>query len=248
MNSISNDLLQSVTQVTGHLAEVRDRVQRALIEADREPGETAILSVSKQQPAAAIEALFQAGQVDFGENFLQEAMEKITELEHLKIDWHFIGRIQSNKTREIAERFQWVHTIDRMKIATRLNDQRPHHSRPLDVCIQVDQAGESQKGGIDPAGVANLARGIMELPRLRLRGLMTIPPATKDPTESAPFFEELRRLKEQLASEGIPMDTLSMGMSSDLEIAIREGSTIVRIGTAIFGPRPPKTGAGAPHT
>jgi len=197
-----------------------------------------LLAVSKQQPVTAIEALYHAGQVDFGENFVQEAMEKIVRLEHLEIDWHFIGHIQSNKTRDIAERFQWVHTIDRIRIARRLNDQRPHHSTPLDVCIQVNQAGEPQKGGIDPVGVADLARGIMELPRLRLRGLMTIPPAREDPAENAPLFAELRRQKERLVAEGIPMDTLSMGMSSDLEIAIREGSTIVRVGTAIFGPRP----------
>lgn len=243
MNNISNGIQQSVIQVTGHLAGVRDRVQRALSEPGRGPRETSILAVSKQQPTAAIEAAFQAGQTDFGENFVQEALGKIASLQHLGVTWHFIGHIQSNKTRDIAEKFQWVHTVDRMKIAARLNEQRPHHATPLDVCIQVNQAGETKKGGIDPSDVANLARGIMELPRLRLRGLMTIPPATRDPIESAPFFAELRQQKEQLASQGIPMDTLSMGMSSDLEIAIREGSTIVRIGTAIFGPRPPKTGA-----
>ena len=242
MNDISNGLQQSVTQVTGHLARVRDRVQRALLEARREPGETAILAVSKQQSAGAIEALFRAGQSDFGENFVQEAMEKISSLEDLEIDWHFIGHVQSNKTRDIAERFQWVHTIDRMKIARRLNDQRPHYCAPLNVCIQVNQAGETQKGGVKPATVAELARGIMELPRLRLRGLMTMPPATEDPVESAPFFAGLREQKETLAAEGIPLDTLSMGMSSDLEIAIREGATIVRVGTAIFGPRPPRIG------
>ena len=242
MNDISNGLQQSVTQVTGHLARVRDRVQSALLEARREPGETTILAVSKQQSAGAIEALFQAGQSDFGENYVQEAMEKISSLEELEIDWHFIGHVQSNKTRDIAERFQWVHTIDRMKIARRLNDQRPHYSAPLNVCIQVNQAGETQKGGVKPAAVAELARGIMELPRLRLRGLMTMPPATEDPVESAPFFAGLREQKETLAAEGIPLDTLSMGMSSDLEIAIREGATIVRVGTAIFGPRPPRIG------
>lgn len=240
MNHISNGLPQSVTQVTGHLAGVRDRVQRALLQAHRDPGETAILAVSKQQPAAAIEALFRAGQSDFGENFVQEAMEKIASLEHLAINWHFIGHIQSNKTRDIAERFQWVHTIDRMKIATRLNDQRPHHAAPLDVCIQVNQAGEMQKGGVEPDEVADLARGIMALPRLRLRGLMTIPPVAENPADSGRYFGELREQKERLAAEGIPLDTLSMGMSSDLEVAIREGSTIVRVGTAIFGPRPPK--------
>ena len=139
--------------------------------------------------------------------------------------------------RDIAEQFQWVHTLDRIRVATRLNDQRPHHFTPLNVCIQVNQAKEPQKGGVDPADVEALARSIMKLPCLQLRGLMTIPPTTKNPADSAHFFSELRKLKEQLATKGISMDTLSMGMSSDLEIAIREGSTIVRIGTAIFGPR-----------
>ena len=233
---------QNLTQVTSHLARVRDRVQGALLEARREPGDAAILAVSKQQPVAAIETLFRAGQSDFGENFVQEAMEKISNLDDLEIDWHFIGHVQSNKTRNIAERFQWVHTIDRIKIASRLDNQRPRYSAPLNVCIQVNQASEAQKTGVEPAGVANLARGIMELPRLRLRGLMTIPPVTEDSTKSAAFFAELRNQKELLASEGIPMDTLSMGMSSDLDVAIQEGATIVRVGTAIFGPRPPKKG------
>lgn len=241
MNDISNGRRQSVTQVTSHLARVRDRVQRALTRAGREPDEVTILAVSKQQPAAAIQALFRAGQTDFGENFAQEAMEKISRLEHLEIGWHFIGHVQSNKTRDIAARFQWVHTVDRLKTARRLSDQRPHDSAPLNVCIQVNQAGETQKGGVEPAGVADLARGIMELPGLRLRGLMTIPPAAEDPADSAPFFAELRAQKERLDSEGIRLDTLSMGMSSDLEVAIHEGATIVRIGTAIFGPRPPRT-------
>ena len=233
---------QGLTQVTSHLARVRDKVQGALLEARREPGDAAILAVSKQQSVTAIETLFRAGQSDFGENFVQEAMEKISNLDDLEIDWHFIGHVQSNKTKDIAERFQWVHTIDRIKIASRLDSQRPRYSAPLNVCIQVNQAGEAQKTGVEPAGVADLARGIMELPRLRLRGLMTIPPVTEDPAKSAAFFAELRNQKELLASEGIPMDTLSMGMSSDLDIAIQEGATIVRVGTAIFGPRPPKKG------
>ena len=241
MNSISNDLAQNVTQVTGHLAEVRDRVQRALGEAGRGPDETSILAVSKQQSSAAVEAAFRAGQTDFGENFVQEAQGKIATLESLDITWHFIGHIQSNKTREVAERFQWVHTIDRLRIATRLDDQRPHYAPRLEVCIQVNQAGEAQKDGIEPAGVAELARAIMKLPRLRLRGLMALPPRAEDPAESARYFAELRRQKDQLVADGIPMDTLSMGMSSDLEVALREGSTIVRVGTAIFGPRPQRT-------
>ncbi|MED5534471.1 MAG: YggS family pyridoxal phosphate-dependent enzyme [Pseudomonadota bacterium] len=229
--------LQNASQVRDCLTEVQHRVQKALLEERREPGEVTILSVSKQQPITAVEELFRAGQVNFGENFVQEATKKIAKLDHLNIDWHFIGHIQSNKTRDIAEQFQWVHTVDRMRVATRLNDQRPHHLPPLNVCIQVNQAKEPQKGGADPISVEALARGIIELPCLQLRGLMTIPPTTQNPADNARFFAKLRNLKEQLVTKGIPMDTLSMGMSSDLEIAIREGSTIVRIGTAIFGPR-----------
>ena len=237
---MSQNPLKNASQIRDHLTGVQHRVQKTLLEEQRGPGEVTILSVSKQQPITAVEELFQAGQVNFGENFVQEAMKKIAKLKHLNIDWHFIGHIQSNKTRDIAEQFQWVHTVDRMKVATRLNDQRSHHSTPLNVCIQVNQAKEPQKGGVDPTDVEALARGIIELPCLKLRGLMTIPPTTKNPADSAQFFSELRKLKEQLVTKGIPMDTLSMGMSSDLEIAIREGSTIVRVGTAIFGPRTQK--------
>ena len=238
MHSISNGPQQSVTQITDHLARVRERVQSALSEAGRRPDEAAILAVSKLQPAAAIEAAFRAGQVSFGENYVQEAVNKIASLEHLDIRWHFIGRIQSNKTRDIAEMFHWVHTVDRLKIADRLNSHRPHYAPPLNICIQVNHAGESQKSGADPADVLDLARGIMELPRLQLRGLMAIPPHVDDARQSAPIFAALRQQMEQLISEDIPLDTLSMGMSADLEVAISEGSTIVRIGTAIFGPRP----------
>ena len=167
---------------------------------------------------------------------MQEARAKISALDSLPIDWHFIGRLQANKSREVAERFQWVHTLDRIRIARRLNDQRPYGAPPLNVCIQVNQAGEPGKGGVEPHDVADLARQIGRFPRLRLRGLMTLPPADADP---APFFAELRRLRDRLNVPGIPMDTLSMGMSADLEQAVAAGSTIVRIGTAIFGPRPP---------
>ena len=241
MNDRSDAAPPGVTEVTHRLAAVRDRVRRALLEARRSPGETAILAVSKQHTAAAIEALAAAGQREFGENFVQEAMAKIAALQHLEIDWHFIGHIQSNKTRDIAEHFGWVHTVDRMRVARRLNAQRPYYREPLNVCIQVNQAHEPQKGGIAPGGAADLARGIMELSRLRLRGLMSLPPAAADPAQSIRFFAALRQLKQRLTGEGIPMDTLSMGMSFDLEGAVREGSTIVRVGTAIFGPRARKT-------
>jgi pyridoxal phosphate enzyme (YggS family) len=226
-----------VTQITDHLDRVRKRVRNALSAAGRGPDEAIILAVSKQQPASTIEALFQAGQRDFGENYIQDAIEKMDYLNELDLSWHFIGQIQSNKTRIIAERFHWVHTIDRLKIATRLNEQRPAHTPPLDVCIQVNQAGEQQKGGVEESEVSDLAHSLMELPALRLRGLMTIPPHSPRPRSTTSFFERLKALKERLVEEGVPLDTRSMGMSADMDAAITHGATIVRIGTAIFGPR-----------
>ncbi len=226
-----------MTQITDHLAETLERVRFAQSAAGRSGADVTVLAVSKQQSVAAIRAAYQAGLRNFGENFVQEAIVKFKELDALDITWHFIGRIQSNKTRDIAELFQWVHTVDRLKIATRLNDQRPHFSPPLNVCIQVNQAGETQKGGVQESEVADLARAVMSLPRLRLRGLMTLPPTTPDPQTTTPLFARLNRLKEVLIEAGIPLDTLSMGMSTDFEVAIGQGSTIVRIGTAIFGPR-----------
>lgn len=219
------------------LIDVKKRVEDSRLMARRNPGLISILAVSKKQTTAAVETLSRMGHMDFGENFLQDALEKISCLKHLNINWHFIGKIQSNKTRDIAEKFQWVHTVDRLKIAERLNSHRPHQLPKLNVCIQVNQANETQKNGVQPSNVANLAREIMGLPKLRLRGLMTIPPITKTSDNTRSFFAELREQKEKLISEGIPMDTLSMGMSSDLEEAILNGSTIVRVGTAIFGPR-----------
>ena len=206
----------------------------ALQDAGRGTDEILILAVSKRQPVAAIEAAFQAGQAHFGENYVQEARTKIAALESRPLVWHFIGQLQANKTREVAEHFQWVHTLDRTRIARRLNDQRPYGAPPLEVCIQVNQGGEPGKGGVEPGEVTELARQISQFPRLRLRGLMSIPPAAGEP---ARYFSELRRLRDRLISLGIPMDTLSMGMSADLEPAVAASSTIVRIGTAIFGPR-----------
>ncbi len=226
-----------MTQITDHIAETLERVRFAQSAAGRADDDVTVLAVSKQQSVAAIQAAYQAGLRNFGENFFQEAIVKLRELEALDITWHFIGRIQSNKTRDIAEMFQWVHTVDRLKIAARLNDQRPHFSPPLNVCIQVNQAGETQKGGVEESEVAELAHAVMSLPRLRLRGLMTLPPVTSNPESNAPLFARLNRLKTVLIEDGIPLDTLSMGMSTDFEVAIGQGSTIVRIGTAIFGPR-----------
>ena len=240
MSGESENLPASATQVAPRLAHVRSRVHAALQDAGRGANEVLILAVSKRQPGHAIEAAFQAGQTHFGENYVQEARTKIAALEQLPIVWHFIGQLQANKTREVAERFQCVHTLDRTRIARRLNDQRPCGAPPLEVCIQVNQAGERGKGGVEPGDVENLARQISQFPRLRLRGLMSIPPAGGEP---ARFFAELRSLRDRLVSRGIPMDTLSMGMSADLEPAVAAGSTIVRVGTAIFGPRTtPKEG------
>ncbi|MGI9259084.1 MAG: YggS family pyridoxal phosphate-dependent enzyme [Gammaproteobacteria bacterium] len=227
-----------MTQITDHIAETAERVRKARSGASVGPENPKILAVSKRQPVAAIRSAYECGLRDFGENVVQEALPKIEALAALDICWHFIGRIQSNKTRDIAEHFDWVHTIDRLKIAQRLNDQRPHFAPPLNVCIQINQAGESQKGGIAESELSELSAAVAELPALRLRGLMSLPPATDDPEDSAPHFARLRELRDSLEAEGFSPDTLSMGMSSDLEVAVREGSTIVRVGTAIFGPRP----------
>ena len=193
-----------------------------------------IVAVSKQRTSEEIAEAFRAGQRDFGESYAQEAVRKIDALRDLDVTWHFIGALQANKTRLIAEKFQWAHTVDRDKIAARLNEQRPHFAPPLDVLIQVNQAREAQKSGAAVEDVPALARAILALPRLRLRGLMTIPPADSDPE---PWFRALAALQARLRGEGLALDTLSMGMSADFEKAIAAGSNCVRIGTAIFGPR-----------
>jgi len=193
-----------------------------------------IVAVSKQRTSEEIAEAFRAGQRDFGESYAQEAVRKIDALRDLDVTWHFIGALQANKTRLVAEKFQWVHTVDRDKIAARLNEQRPHFAPPLDVLIQVNQAREAQKSGAAVEDVPALARAILALPRLRLRGLMTIPPADSDPE---PWFRALAALQARLRGEGLALDTLSMGMSADFEKAIAAGSNCVRIGTAIFGSR-----------
>ena len=226
-----------MTQITDHIAETLERVRNAQSNANSLSSNVTLLAVSKRQPATAIQAAYDGGIRNFGENVVQEAAGKLVELESLDVTWHFIGQIQSNKTREIARNFQWVHAVDRARIASRLNDHRPHDCSPLDVCLQVNQAGEAQKAGVSESEVSTLAREVVSLPRLRLRGLMTLPPANANPEANAVYFARLRNLKDALVADGIPLDTLSMGMSGDFEIAIREGSTIVRVGTAIFGPR-----------
>lgn len=226
-----------MTEITDHLAEIRERVAGALARARRPADAAMILAVSKGQPAAAIRAAAAAGQRDFGESYVGEALAKMREVADPALRWHFIGRIQSNKTRPIAERFQWVHTLDREKIAVRLDGQRPPEAPPLKVLIQVDQAGEPQKGGVPEPDVLALARAVLELPRLELCGLMTIPPLTDEPERARPLFRRLRELRDRLAEAGVSAPMLSMGMSGDYEIALAEGSDCVRLGTAVFGPR-----------
>lgn len=203
----------------------------------RAPDAVRLLAVSKTFPAEAVAAAHAAGQSAFGENYVQEGVAKAQALAHLPLEWHFIGPIQSNKTRPIAEHFAWVHGIERIKIAERLSTQRPAHLPDLQVCIQVNISGESSKSGLESTALLTLAREVAALPRLKLRGLMTIPqPAESLEAQRAPF-RELRLLLEQLNAQGLGCDTLSMGMSADMEAAISEGATLVRIGTAIFGQR-----------
>ncbi|CAI8881532.1 PLP homeostasis protein [Methylococcus capsulatus] len=223
-----------------NLQAVRQRIRGAEQACGRPEDSVRLVAVSKTQPAAVLRAAYDLGQREFGENYLQEAMEKQDLLADLDIVWHFIGPIQSNKTRLLAERFDWVHSIDRLKIAQRLNDQRPPGRAPLNVCIQVNIGGEPTKSGVTPAAVAELAQAVAALPRLRLRGLMAIPAPTADEREQRAAFRRLRELLEGLGMPGL--DTLSMGMSDDLEAAVAEGTTLVRVGTAIFGRRPPAKG------
>ena len=225
--SLIGDNLQGVLQ----------RIAAATTAAGRSPGSVRLLAVSKTWPARCVEEAFEAGQRAFGESHEQEASRKLAELVHLPIEWHFIGPIQSNKTRPIAEQFAWVHSVDREKIAARLADARPAHLPPLQVCIEVNVSGEASKSGVEPSAALALARLVSTLPRLRLRGLMTVPSPTDDPALQRAQFRELRRLYEAVQAAGIVLDTLSMGMSDDLEAAIMEGATIVRVGTAIFGRR-----------
>jgi hypothetical protein len=225
-----------VTEITAHLADIVERVARAAERARRTADSVQIVAISKQQPVSAIAAAYAAGLRHFGESYVQEALPKMAELEHLDITWHFVGRLQANKTRAVAEHFDWVHTVDRLRIAERLNEQRPHFAPPLNVLIQINQGGEEQKAGALEQDAPVLARGISALPRLALRGLMTLPPQSGEGARV--WFASLATLRDRLAAEGISLDTLSMGMSADFEVAIAEGANFVRIGTAIFGARP----------
>lgn len=220
------------------LQSVRERIAAAALRAGRDPAGICLVAVSKLQPPAMVRAAYAAGQRDFGENYVQEGVTKVDELADLTdARWHFIGQLQSNKTREIAERYAWVHTIDRERIAARLSAQRPHHAPPLQVLLQVRLADEPGKGGLAVGDVPALATVIEALPRLQLRGLMCIPPPAQGLEAQRRPFRELRTLLERLNANGHRLDTLSMGMSDDLEAAVLEGATIVRVGTAVFGAR-----------
>jgi pyridoxal phosphate enzyme (YggS family) len=211
---------------------------QAAARAGRNAQSVTLLAVTKAQPPEVVRAAAGCGLLDFGESYLQEALAKLDALRDLPLTWHFVGRIQSNKTRPIAERFAWVHAVDRLRIAARLAEQRPHYAPPLNVCLQVRLGDESGKGGAAPAELPALVRAVTQLPRLALRGLMCIPPEETDPGRQRAWFRELRRLFETLNAGGAALDTLSMGMSGDFEAAIEEGATIVRVGTALFGARP----------
>jgi PLP dependent protein len=229
----------SSSPVARHLDEVRQRIAKAAADASRDASSVELLAVSKTFPADDVRAAFNAGQRAFGENYVQEAVAKIAELADLRseIEWHFIGPLQSNKTKVVAENFDWVHSVDRLKIAQRLSEQRPDGMAPLNVCLQINVSGEESKSGVAPDDALTLARQIVALPKLRLRGLMAIPePAATLDEQRAPH-RRLRELMDTLRADGLELDTLSMGMSADIEAAILEGATMVRIGTAIFGAR-----------
>ncbi len=224
-----------------HIAHNLERLQRRIRAAEkrhrRPPGSVRLLAVSKTRPPADLLTALACDQHRFGENYLQEALEKIAALREHRLQWHFIGPIQSNKTRAIAAHFDWVHSVDRLKIARRLSDQRPPEAGALQICLQVNLSGETSKSGTTLAELPRLAEGIAALPNLRLRGLMTIPAPSSDPEQQRIPFRRLRQALEGLNRSGFALDTLSMGMSADLEAAIAEGATMVRVGTDIFGPR-----------
>lgn len=230
-----------MSAITDHLQTVWTRVCRAAQQAHRDPSSVNLLAVSKTQPVSAILEAAEAGQLAFGENYEQEAVRKIMEIRQnrpdLKLEWHFIGPIQSNKTRAIAEHFDWVHSVDRERIARRLSDQRPEDMPPLNICLQVNISGEDSKSGVRPEELADLVKAVSGMPRLKLRGLMAIPEPQSDPEKQRQPFSAMKTLFEELKHTGYDLDTLSMGMSDDMEAAVQEGATTVRIGTAIFGQR-----------
>lgn len=223
--------------IASALQRVEDRIHQAELQSERQKGSVQLIAVSKTFPADAIREAWQSGQHRFGENYVQEFTEKLEQLKDLPIEWHFIGPIQSNKTRVVAEHAHWVHSVDRSKIADRLSMQRPESAPLLNVCLQVNVSGEASKSGCEPDQVLALARHVAALPHLKLRGLMCIPEPTVDLERLSGQFSLLNKLLQRLNAEGLMLDTLSMGMSSDLELAVREGANMVRVGTAIFGSR-----------
>ncbi len=224
-------------RVTENLALIRDLLAKAAADAGRDPASVKLLAVSKRQPVSAIYDAAAAGQIDFGENQVIEGLEKIKIVANDSLKWHFIGHLQTNKTKAVAQHFDWVHSVDRLKTAERLSRQRPSSLDDLNICLQINVDDETSKSGIAVADAADLARRVMDLPRIRLRGLMCLPAIRDDFESQREPFARLRRLADQLRASGIPTDTLSMGMSGDYRAAIFEGATIVRIGTAVFGPR-----------
>ena len=224
-------------RVTENFRKIQDLLAKAAADAKRPADHIRLLAVSKKKPLEAVLEAVHAGQRDFGENFVQEGLGKIRAAGRDDLTWHFIGHLQSNKTRVVAENFQWVHTVERLKIAERLSRQRPFYASDLNVCIEVNIDGEDSKSGVMPADVADLAAAISELPRLRLRGLMCLPAIRHEFEEQRKPFAALRELLESLQATGLQVDTLSMGMTADYAAAIHEGATIVRVGTGLFGAR-----------
>lgn len=230
-------MLRVPQNLPANIRAVRERIARSAAAAGRSVDSVTLLAVSKTHPADLIRAAAQEGIEHFGESYVQEALPKIETLRGLELTWHFVGQLQGNKTKAVAEHFAWVHGVDRLRIAKRLSDQRPFHAPPLNICLQVNVGGESTKGGVSPEELPELANAVAALPRLKLRGLMCIPPPEDDPERQRHWFARTAQLLRSLHVPGTTLDTLSMGMSDSLEAAIEEGATIVRIGTALFGER-----------
>lgn len=237
-----------MNDVAQRLHHVLERIRHAERAAGRAPGSVSLVAVSKRQPVSRLLAAARAGQSAFGENYAQEALEKIPHLREYRPEWHFIGPLQTNKTKLVAEYFDWLHSLERLRVAERLSRQRPDALPPLQVCLQVNVSGESSKAGINPSDTVELARAVAELPGLRLRGLMTMPEPSVDPRRQRASFATLRECLERLRETLPQLDTLSMGMSDDLESAVAEGATIVRIGTAVFGPRREDVSVASTHS
>lgn len=230
-------MLMGPQNLPENIRRVQERITCAAAACGRSVDSVTLLAVCKSQPPQVVRAAALAGLADFGESYVQEALGKIAALSDLSLTWHFVGQIQANKTRDIAENFAWVHGVDRLRIAERLSAQRPYHAPPLNLCLQVNVDAEASKGGVAPSDVPELARQVASLPRLLLRGLMCIPAATSDSAAQRRPFAELAQLLARVNANGARLDTLSMGMSADLEAAILEGATLVRVGTALFGAR-----------